>query len=86
MPIASSRIQYRTREPYSWPVRKYRLAEGEARRRIDLAVLTAEAAIWIDGSRTRHELRFSDRVGLSTGATPLVVLGYDERRRRQLFP
>lgn len=86
MPISSKRMQWRVREPFTWPTRRYRLLCGQAARAIELRVMTAEAAIWIDGSRTRHDLAFGDRLVIRTGATPLMVLGYDRLRRARLFP
>lgn len=85
MPIASRELQYLVREPYTWPNPRYRLARGFAKKRIAFAVHMTDAAIWIDGSRTRVDLSLGDRVVLATGACPLTVLGYDDRRRRALF-
>ena len=64
----------------------YRLLRGMAKRSLLLSSLMAEAAIWIDGSRLRYDLRLGDRVTVATGAEPLRVLGYDDARRRRLFP
>ncbi len=86
MPIESKEIQWLVREPYGWPNASYKLVRGYARKRIELVVLMAEAGIWIDGSRKRHDLKLADRVVIETGATPLLVLGYDDSRRRKLFP
>jgi NAD+ kinase len=84
MPVDSRRLQFLVREPYAWPVRRYRLARGFAAK-LSLTTFMMESAIWIDGSRVRHDLRLGDRVDLSSGP-PLRVLGYDDRRRRRLFP
>lgn len=86
MPILSKQLQYLVREPYTWPNPRYEFEKGFAKRRIDLAVLMTEAAVWIDGSRLRHDLLLGNRVSLAIAATPLTVLGYDDRRRRKLFP
>ncbi len=86
MPIASTRIQYFAREPYHWPVAHGRKERGEARRWIELVVLMAKATIWIDGNRVRYELHLGDRVRVETGASPVIALGFDDRRRRRLFP
>ncbi len=84
MPITSPRLQYLVREPYTWPVRKYRLARGFVPR-LSLQTLTVGLCLWIDGSRVRYDLGLGDRVDLQSSA-PLRVLGYDEDRRRKLFP
>jgi NAD+ kinase len=84
MPIASRRLQFLSREPYEWPVRP-RLLRGFART-IDARILMNESSLWIDGVRTRVDLRLGDRVRLATGAEPAVVLGFDARRRDRLFP
>ncbi len=86
MPIDSRRIQWLVREPYGWPTARYRLLRGMAKRSIDLLVLMAEAGLWLDGSRLRHDVRLGDRVSITTGAPPLRLLGYDDTRRRRLFP
>jgi NAD+ kinase len=86
MPIESDRMQFLVREPYGWPASHYALARGTARRAIDLTILMAEAALWIDGSRLRYDVRLGDRVRIATRATPLTVLGYDDARRQKLFP
>jgi hypothetical protein len=44
-----------------------------------------DSAIWIDGSRVRYDLHLGDRIDLRSGS-PILVLGYDDRRRRRLFP
>ena len=85
MPIASRRLQFLTREPYDWPTR-VRLRHGFAKETVDLRILMNEASLWIDGARTRVDLRFGDRVRIATGAEPAVVLGFDTRRRDRLFP
>lgn len=84
MPIGSSRIQFLAREPYTWPKRRYALAHGTAAR-LALVPLTVDCSVWIDGSRVRHDLSLGDRVEIRQG-DPLVVLGYDDARRRKLFP
>jgi NAD+ kinase len=84
MPIASKRLQYLVREPYSWPQRRYRLARGLSAR-LGLQTLTVDLGLWIDGSRVRYDLGLGDRVELQLGP-PLAVLCYDEERRRRLFP
>jgi NAD+ kinase len=84
MPVTSRLLQYLVREPYTWPQRRYRLVRGTA---AEVAVTTymMESGIWLDGSRVRYDLRLGDRVQLRAGE-PLRVLGYDDRRRRLLFP
>ena len=84
MPIASKRLQYLVREPYTWPQRRYRLAGGFTTR-LGLQALTVNLGLWIDGSRVRYDLGLGDRVDLQVGP-PLLVLCYDESRRRRLFP
>ena len=84
MPIASKRLQYLVREPYTWPQRRYRLQRGFTSR-LELQTLTVNLGLWIDGSRVRYDLRLGDRVELQIGP-PLRLLGYDEERRRKLFP
>ncbi len=84
MPITSKRLQYLVREPYAWPQRRYRLSRGFATE-LNLQSLTLGVGLWIDGSRVRYDLGLGDRVTLR-GGPPLLVLGYDETRRRRLFP
>lgn len=84
MPIASKRLQYLVREPYTWPQRRYRLARGFTSR-VGLQALTVNLGLWIDGSRVRYDLALGDRVEVQVGP-PLLVLCYDEARRRKLFP
>ena len=84
MPIASKRLQYLVREPYTWPQRRYRIARGFTTR-LGLQTLTVNLGLWIDGSRVRYDLGLGDRVDLHVGP-PLLVLCYDEARRRKLFP
>ncbi len=79
-------MQFLTREPYGWPGDRRRHWHGLARRSLELEILTTEAAVWIDGSRVRHDVVLGDKVHVVTGATPLVLLGYDDERRRRLFP
>lgn len=84
MPISSKRLQYLVREPYTWPQRRYRLARGFVPE-LGLQTLTVGLGLWIDGSRIRYDLGLGDRVELRSGP-PLRVLGYDDSRRRTLFP
>jgi NAD+ kinase len=84
MPISSQRLQYLVREPYTWPLRQYRLSRGYTPR-LGLQTLTVGLGLWIDGARVRYDLELGDRVELQIGP-PLRVLGYDESRRRRLFP
>ena len=84
MSIGSKRLQFRAREPYTWPVRRYRLAAGTADR-VTVTALTAGMAMWIDGRGLQINLHPGDHVQLQP-ADPLHVLGYDDRRRRELFP
>jgi NAD+ kinase len=85
MAITSKRLQYRVREPYTWPNPDYTFTAGYAQKQIALDVQMTEAALWLDGSRLRYDLELSDHVTLTTGAHPLLVLGYDDRRRCELF-
>jgi len=84
MPITSKRLQYLVREPYAWPQRRYRLSRGFTTD-LGLQSLTLGVGLWIDGSRVRYDLGLGDRVTLR-GGPPLLVLCYDETRRRRLFP
>jgi NAD+ kinase len=84
MPISSKRLQYLVREPYTWPLRTYRVSQGYTAR-LGLQTLTVGLGLWIDGARVRYDLELGDRVELQIGP-PLRVLGYDESRRRRLFP
>jgi NAD+ kinase len=84
MPIQSRKIQYLVREPYTWPRRRYTLERGYGSR-LSIVSFMVDSAIWIDGSRVRHDLALGDRVEIRTGE-PLCVLGYDEARRARLFP
>ena len=84
MPIESRHLQYLVREPYTWPLRKYRLEHGFAGR-IAFTTFMVDSGIWIDGSRVRYDLHLGDRVELQSGP-PVFVLGYNDARRRRLFP
>ncbi|MBV8881143.1 MAG: NAD(+)/NADH kinase [Planctomycetaceae bacterium] len=84
MPITSKRLQYLVREPYTWPQRRYRLSRGFAAE-LGLQTLTVGLGLWIDGSRIRYDLGLGDRVELRPSPA-LQVLGYDDARRRRLFP
>jgi NAD+ kinase len=84
MPISSKQLQYLVREPYTWLQRRYRLPRGHTPR-LALQTLTVDLGLWIDGSRVRYDLGLGDRVELLSGP-PLLVLCYDEARRRRLFP
>ncbi len=84
MPIGSRRIQFLAREPYTWPRRRYALSRGTASR-IAIVSSVVNSAIWIDGESVRHDLALGDRVEIRPGA-PLTVLGYDDARRKRLFP
>lgn len=84
MPLASPKIQFVVREPYTWPARRYALARGLASR-IRIVPLVSDASLWIDGARTRKDLALGDRVEIRPGA-PLTLLGIDPRRRDRLFP
>jgi len=84
MPISSKRLQYLVREPYTWPERRHQLSRGFVPG-LDLQTLTVGLGLWIDGSRVRYDLGLGDRVELRSGPA-LLVLGYDDRRRRRLFP
>lgn len=84
MPISSKRLQYLVREPYTWPQRRYRFTRGFVRE-LGLQSHTVGVGLWVDGSRVRYDLELGDRVTLRSGP-PLLVLGYNEARRRRLFP
>lgn len=84
MPLSSRRLQYLVREPYTWPVRRYRLLHGFPDR-LQIVTFVVESSVWIDGSRIRYDLKIGDTVELRSGS-PVRILGYDERRRRKLFP
>ena len=84
MPLESRLLQYLVREPYTWPLRRYELARGFTSR-LTITTFMVDSAIWIDGSRVRYDLHLGDRVDLQSGY-PIVVLGYDDTRRRRLFP
>lgn len=84
MPISSKRLQYLVREPYTWPQRRYRFARGFVSD-LHLQTLTVGIGLWIDGSRIRYDLGLGDRVEVRSSPA-LRVLGYDDARRRRLFP
>jgi NAD+ kinase len=84
MPLASPKIQYVVREPYTWPAPRYALTRGFASR-VRIVPLAPDTSIWIDGARTRKDLALGDRVEIRPGA-PLTVLGLDLKRRDRLFP
>lgn len=84
MPLESRQLQYLVREPYAWPMRRYRLAHGFAGR-LAITTFMVDSSLWIDGSRVRYDLHLGDRIELSSGH-PILVLGYDDTRRRRLFP
>lgn len=84
MPISSKRLQYLVREPYTWPQRRYRISRGFTPK-LALQTLTVDLGLWIDGSRVRYDLALGDRVELQSGP-PLLVLCYDDARRKKLFP
>jgi hypothetical protein len=84
MPLSSRRLQYLVREPYGWPRRRSALVRGFSDR-LSVVPYVADTAVWIDGARLRQDLALGDRVEFSPGE-PLVLLGFDERRRRRLFP
>jgi NAD+ kinase len=84
MPLASRRLQYLVREPYGWPRRRSALVRGVVDG-LGVVPYVADTAVWIDGARLRRDLALGDRVDFSPGE-PLVLLGFDERRRRRLFP
>ena len=84
MPIESPLLQYLVREPFTWPRGEYRFTGGTVPA---LAITTylVESSLWLDGTLVRHDLGLGDRVEFRRGE-PLVLLGYDEARRRRLFP
>jgi len=84
MPIGSRLLQYLVREPFMWPSRKYALTGGCVPA---LAITTylVESSLWLDGTILRQDLGLGDRVEFGRGE-PLTLLGYDESRRRRLFP
>lgn len=84
MPVHSRRLQFVVREPYTWPERRTRLARGFASR-LSVVPLGTHLCVWLDGHRVRRDLRLGDHVEMRPG-DPLVILGYDDRRRRRLFP
>lgn len=85
MPITSTQIQVLAREPYRWETSGYALAHAFARRRVTFQALMTDAAIWLDGPRIRHALRYGDVVELSSDAPSLTLLGFNRRRRDALF-
>jgi NAD+ kinase len=84
MPIGSALLQYLVREPFTWPRGEYRLTGGLIPS-IAITTFLVESSLWLDGTLVRHDLGLGDRVELRRGE-PLVLLGYDESRRRRLFP
>ncbi len=84
MPIQSGLLQYLVREPYQWPCRKYKLTRGFVQG-LSITTYLVESSLWMDGTILRHDLGLGDRVEFGRGE-PLVLLGYDESRRRRLFP
>lgn len=84
MPIESRMLQYLVREPYTWPLRRYRLPRGFAAR-LTFTTFMVDSAVWLDGSRVRYDLHLGDRVEVHSGP-PVHVLGYDDARRLRLFP
>jgi hypothetical protein len=73
------------REPYPWGLPPYRIVHAIVGR-VRLRTLSPNSALWIDGDRLRYPLRYGDRVTIRPARTPLTVLGYDDARRRRLFP
>ena len=86
MPIESRRMQLLTREPYVHGRRRYRLARVTTDGPVRFRTLSTGSAIWIDGDRVRYTLAYGDRVSVRPAAAPLTILGYDDARRRRLFP
>lgn len=84
MAIGSRLLQYRVREPYTWPLRRYRLTGGTVRS-LTITTFLVESSLWLDGTILRYDLSLGDRVEFGPGE-PLRLLGYDESRRRRLFP
>lgn len=86
MPIDSRAIQILVREPYPWGLPTYRILHEIAGRGLRLRTYSPNSALWIDGDRLCYPLRYGDQVTIRPAATPLTVLGYDDARRRRLFP
>jgi NAD+ kinase len=81
---AGGQLQYLVREPFRWPCRKYRLTGGCAPG-LTITTYLVESSLWLDGTILRHDLGLGDRVEFGRGES-LALLGYDESRRRRLFP
>lgn len=84
MPIGSTRIQVRVREPFT-ALGRARMTAVSARRSVEVTSWSTGAMIFVDGTGPAFEIPPGGRVSVSTPGTPLRVLGYREGRRRRLF-
>lgn len=84
MPIASKRLQWIVREPYSHKG-IYRLLQGTSKDRLEIVPESMECAVWVDGSRTMYDVGPGETITLTTPAAPLNLVGYSDERRRDLF-
>jgi NAD+ kinase len=81
MPLRSRRLQYRVRELYREPGRRYRLAAGFVPPERSLAVDSKMESGWIfiDGARTAYRFRFGARLEVRVSKQPLWVFADPSR-------
>jgi NAD+ kinase len=84
MSLASKRIQWVVREPYSHKG-IYRMLRGTEGRLLEIVPESIECAVWVDGSKNMHEVGPGEGIRLRTPGLPLRLVGYSDRRRKDLF-
>jgi NAD+ kinase len=84
MPITSRKLQWIVREPYSHKG-IYRLLKGVSASRLEIVPESMECAVWVDGLRTMYSVGPGEIITLETPAEPLNLVGYSDKRRKDLF-